>query len=184
VKTPPRLLAALLGLLSIVLGTRETRSWAEAPKPPELGERVSLGEHGCSVPIPTGWERKSIPEGTMFLAPKATGLAANLIVTSEETHLALRPFADLVTAQSLKSLTDAKAEAKVVSDVSFAAGNGPAIKVTVKIKDEGLEMVQTKYFFEAKGRKITINATALAAENGVLVPVFDACAKALKLLAP
>jgi hypothetical protein len=177
-------IAAILaaGVRLIRFGTSE----AVAPfvqKPQEVGERVTIKEHACSLRVPRGWIERDVPSGgTMFFAPEDSGYIANLIVMSEPFKGELREFADTNMAGAREALP----AAKFATDIDFATESGaPAFKATISNKKPGLDLTQAMYFFEGPaGRKIGVTTTSLAADEPEMQLLFDTCLKSLAVLAP
>jgi hypothetical protein len=129
---------------------------------------------GCYIQYPKGWEKKeNSPVSVMFIAPKSSGLSANMIVTSEPFAGTLRQYVD-ATISAVKASSPA---VRVVSDVAFTSSlETKGYKVTIRNKIKDVEFAQALYFFDNKtGTKIVITSSASSAQAAKLDPLFDRC---------
>lgn len=184
-----RVLVGVLGLCAIVAGVRQMMSGmrqmtgAVKKQPQEAGGPISVGAHGCALRVPKGWMEKTTPAGgVMFVSPKESGYAANLIVMSEPFTGTLREYADANVA-SVKQVAPA---ASFTSDAAFPTGSGaPSFRSTFANKVEELDVTQAMYFFDGPpGRKIVVTTTGPAVDDAALRPLFDTCLRSLTLLQP
>ncbi|MEY2574061.1 MAG: hypothetical protein QOJ87_2274 [Verrucomicrobiota bacterium] len=122
--------------------------------------------------IPKDWEKKeSSPTSTMFIAPKSSGLSANVIITSDPFAGTLRQYVD-ATISAVKASSPA---VRQVSDATFSAIlTNPGYRVGFRNKIKDLEFSQVIYFFDADpGTKLAITTSAPNAQAPQLEPLFD-----------
>ena len=189
-KKTMRVLVGIVGVFAVVVGIKQiasgVRQMAGKPaptRPQEVGEKVAVAAHGCSLRVPRGWTEKQTEQGgTMFVAPKESGYSANLQVFSEPSAQTLREYVDA----NISAVKGAAPDAKFVSDAPFAADSGsPGFKTAFSNKFKDLEVAQAMYFFDGPaGRKILITTTAPAIHGAELEPLFDACVKGLTVTPP
>ncbi|MEY2519842.1 MAG: hypothetical protein QOF24_1601 [Verrucomicrobiota bacterium] len=132
----------------------------------------------CAVWVPKGWE-KTDPGGggTMYSAPKSSGLSANLIVTSQPFAGSLREYAN-ATITAVKASSPSAREVSDEEVTNFMRKRG--YKVLFQNKNQGRDITQALYFFgEDDGPKVVMTTTAVAAQAAQLAPLFDQCAKTL-----
>jgi hypothetical protein len=167
------LLVTALGIGQVVSGFREASKGA-ATHPQKLGETYVSAEGGYSHRIPQGWEVKppEPPVLTKIVAPKESGYASSMIVTSETFEGSLRQYAD----DNIKSLQAAGPDAnKVVNDSAFTTdARVSAYKVQLRNKVKDIDLTQTMYFFEGpSNRKVIVTWTASVQQAAELASLFD-----------
>lgn len=158
-----------------LVSLQQSAAPAATPKDPAAvaGDLEGAATQGCIIQYPKGWERKeNSPVSTMFIAPKSSGLSANMILTSDQFAGTLRQYVD-ATMTAVKSSSPAL---RVVSDAPFASVFVNGYKMTVRNKIKDVEFGQTLYFFDGKpGTKVVITTSALSAQAAKLDLLFDRC---------
>ena len=184
-----RVFFGLLGLIAIYFGIQQMKSGVKQLSGPpmsvkqNLGEPVVLDSHSCLLRVPTGWEQKPSPGGgVMFVAPKTSGYSANFIILSQPWAKSLNDYADGNIAGVKSAVPSAEMGVKAPFTLDSAA---ESVKVSLKSKNNALELGQSMYFFEGRpGQKIVITSTAPLNQHAELEPLFDSCMKTLVVIPP
>ncbi|MGI8889742.1 MAG: DcrB-related protein [Chthoniobacterales bacterium] len=184
------LVAGLIGLIVIFFGVKQMSrgvhemTGASSPPPQELGETYTSMQNGYSFRIPKGWETKSgsQPGMMMISAPKDSGLASNMVTTSDPFKGSLT---DYIEANK-EALRKDVPTAKIVNDTAYATeAKVTAHKVKLQNKVNEMDLVQTMYFFEGpEGRKVIVTCTTPAKFDGQLESLFDQSMKTFAFATP
>ena len=179
-------IAIILGVIQIMRGLHlisykpkpAEKSW-EKKVNDELGERVYLANHGCSLRPPKSWERKDAGGGgTMFSAPSSSGSPANIIITTEPYAGSLSQYQD-ATIKAVKAVDPtAQMTFDIRGNITFASYVCGIVTFRRKIKD--LDIEQNLYFFDGlAGQKIVITTSTSAAQAQELKPRIDKSVQSL-----
>ena len=183
-----RLLLGIVGLVAIFLGVRQFMTGvgqlsgkAPATQAQTVGETFTASDGTYSYRVPKGWEQKAGPQPglTMFVAPKESGYAANIVTSVESFAEPVRAYADA----NLKAVQAAFPDSKILTDAKFATdSNAPSYKVKFQNKTKDTDLMQTMYFFEGRAdQKIAVTCTAPLKQGPELESLFDACMKSFAI---